>query len=205
MYATLEAERVNATRRLILSLIVAAISSHAQSQTANPPYDLKGDRLGTSLEDFKAKYHHSISGDTRQAPFCTDKENGLTECQIYWPFEKLQRNAVETIANAPADLMFQFVDGKLWEISAVFNQKDFETAKKAFIEKLGDPKSNESKVYENAFGATFSGLILGWDNGTSTILLVERNQNLNTSSIQMDHTALAAIAKARLPKPKSDI
>jgi len=112
---------------------------------------------------------------------------------------------VETVANVPADLMFAFVDGKLWDISAVFNQTDFETVKKAFTEKFGDPKSSESKVYQNAFGATFLGQILTWDNGTSTILLVERNQNLNTSSVHAEHTALAAIAKARTPKPKPDI
>ncbi len=196
---------MNATRRLILGLIVAAISGQVQSQTASPPYDLKGDRLGMSLEDFKAKYRHSVRGDPREAPFCEDKGNGLTECQIYFPFEKAEGKAAETIANVPADLMFEFVDGKLWGISAVFKQTDFETVKKGFTEKFGDPKSSESRMYQNAFGATFSGQILGWNNGTSTILLVERNRNLNTSSVQMEHTDLAAIANGRRPKPKPDM
>jgi hypothetical protein len=207
---------VNAAKWLILSLIVAISSSSGQmqSQTASPPYDLKGDRLGMSLGDFRDKHHRNVGDvdvkgkyheDAHQAPFCEDKGNGLTECQIYFPFEKAEGKAAETIANAPADLMFEFVDGKLWGISAVFKQADFETVKKGFTEKFGDPKSSESKMYQNAFGATFSGQILGWNNGTSTILLIERNRNLNTSSVQMEHTALAAIAKARTSKSKPDM
>jgi hypothetical protein len=37
------------------------------------PYELKGDKLGSSLADFKQKYHHIPEGDKRSGPPCSDE------------------------------------------------------------------------------------------------------------------------------------
>lgn len=189
-------------------MLLFSLGAWAQVSSApapHEPFDLKGDKLGTDLADFQKKYQHSVRGDPRIAPFCKQEIRGLMECQIYFPFEKFQGKARETIANCVADITFHFVDGKLWRISATFAQRDFATVKEAFIGKIGQPKSAETKIYQNTFGASLPGELISWDNGPSTILLAERTRTLDGSAMIMEHTELSRKAKEKKPKLPPDV
>jgi hypothetical protein len=74
-----------------------------ERRRANEPFDLKGDRLGMSLEAFKAKYTRTVKGHDEKAPFCSDTRPGkeistllsepwhtgagIVNCSIAFPFE----------------------------------------------------------------------------------------------------------------------
>ncbi len=190
---------------VVFAVLVFSIASLAQAA----PYDIKGDVLGSSIDTFKAKYRHVPKGDPSVAPYCESKGSGLDECQVYFRFEKIHAayrgETIETIANCPADLEYSFVDGTLWMIAGIFQQRDFQTVETAFVEKFGAPKTKTVKQYQNAFGAQFSGAVEEWDNGVSHIVLLERTEDLDNSGFSVTHTALSDIVKRRIPKPKSDL
>lgn len=231
----------------LLALCVYIIqTSSAFPQTAIPPassvpYELKGDQLGMTLVDFKAKYHHVSAGDSRPGPFCSDdypdasmqgidpteRRAGIVACRIYFPFEE-RRGSKNTIANVPvSDQMFRFIDGNLFRIDIVFDDKSFDTVRSAFEDKYGPPYASETKNYQNGFGADFEGKNILWQNGcigqpgmtllgdvlkdgvcnatSSMILMVQFHGDLTRSFILFMHIALEKEAKARSPKLGPDL
>jgi hypothetical protein len=217
---------------VLLAAILLSTAARAQvAGTVKPepePYELKGNRLGMSLSDFKTRYFHVPTGDTRPGPFCSDAypdgfsrrtklhdtaaldavkadtAAGLVTCKIFFPYEEME-GPKSTVANVPVVLLFDFVDGKLYRIGASFRQEVFDRVRAAFTEKYGEPNLAETKTYQNAFGATFAGQIILWSNGLSSIQLTERGIDLNTSTLTFLHTSLAKEAEARKPKPKPDL
>jgi hypothetical protein len=128
----------------------------------------------------------------------------LVTCKIFFPFEE-REGPKSTVANVPVVLLFDFVDGKLYKIQASFRQEVFDKMRTAFTEKYGEPNVGETKTYQNAFGAGFTGQSLLWNNGVSSILLLERAIDLKTSMLMFLHASLGKEAKARKPKPKPDL
>ena len=96
-------------------------------------FDLKGDRLGMSLIEFKQKHARPVFGTDRMAPWCSDDfpgqriadllaeawhaAAGLVHARLDYPSE----NSSPTIAGLPTTLvLYQFVDGQLYQILAEF-------------------------------------------------------------------------------------
>jgi hypothetical protein len=197
----------------VVSFMIAgsAIGQNAQ------PYDLKGDRLGMTLEDFRIVHLGKGSGSD-VLPWCSDTrpgkeistllsetwydQAGLINCRLDFPYQDLPG---PTIAGVNTDmLIYHFVDGQLYQITAWLPHSGFSEVKNAYVEKLGRPTAEDASTYQNAFGAKFSGETLTWKNGVSAMLLVERNGSVNDSAIYFVHTALHKKAEGRKPKARVD-
>ncbi len=184
---------------------------------SSEPFDLKGDRLGMSLQKFKAKYDRKVQGHNESAPFCSDAmpgqeistllaepwhtRAGIVNCSITFPFEAY-RGGAPTIGDVKTELLVHhFVDGKLYRISAWFPHDGYLKVAAGMIARHGPPAHRETNSYQNRFGATFTGEELIWDNAVSTIALTERFGDLNTSSLIFAHRKLSAIVETRTPTP----
>lgn len=205
---------------LIIMICAQAVTARAcavpQSTLPAAPYELKGDQLGMSLTDFKTKHYHLPEGD----PKCSDDypppqhavvaievkyPPGVVACKIFFPFEE-RPVPKTTIANVPVSYqVFYFVDGKLFKIEIIFNEKDFEVVRAAFEDKYHSPAKSETKNYQNGFGASFEGKNLTWQNDASIIIMRQFGVDLTRSTIVFLHTALAKEAEARAPKQKPDL
>lgn len=161
---------------------------HAEEEKirrANEPFDLKGDRLGMTLEEFKAKYRRKVEGHNESAPFSSETlprqeivslltepwhtDAGIVNCSITFPFESYTGNA-PTIAEVKAELLVHhFVDGKLYKITAWFPHDGYAQVQEGLIAKHGNPKMRETNEYQNRLGATFTGDTLLWADNASTI------------------------------------
>jgi hypothetical protein len=119
-------------------------------------------------------------------------------CQPYFPFEA-SKGLTYTIADVPTGARFSFFQGKLYAIDASFAADQFSRIKDALKAKYGPPTSEEKKEYQNGFGATYSGGVVVWDNPVSSITLVERCTNLNSSCVMLQHKALGKAVEAAKP------
>ena len=132
-----------------------------QGQTADDayyePFDFKGDKLGMSLGEFKQKYARQVPGTNLIAPFCSDKATGfrvkelLSEAWhtaagiIHARLEYPSEERPSTIAGAEADLvLYQFLDGRLFQVSAWFAAQHFPNVASALRRKYGPPETEGS-------------------------------------------------------------
>ena len=152
----------------------------ATTSPGNPskePYELKGDQLGMSLFDFKNKYHREVAGHNEPAPFSSEyrpgqkidtlfsepwhADAGIVHCSIEFPFERYKDGRIPTVAGVGVDvLLYKFVDGRLYQISAYFDTRNFDGIQRALIEKYGSPVKEDRKP-----------LRFFWWNGISSINL----------------------------------
>jgi hypothetical protein len=187
------------------------------------PYELKGDKLGMTLQDFKMKYRHKVQGDPREAPFTSDQRDAaaresepmptlmeeswhpkanIVNARITFPFEDYRANKyTPTLARVKTDLhLYRFVDDRLYRIEYVFPQSGFSEVQEAMVATYGKPKDIITKEYQNSFGAKFSGVVCTWDNGVSSIILMERFIDLKTSLLTFVHQDLDNVVEARRGK-----
>jgi hypothetical protein len=187
------------------------------------PYELKGDRLGMSLQDFKTKYRHKLQGDPREAPFTSDQREAaareskplstlgeepwhpkanVVNARITFPFEDyMANNHTPTLAGVKTDLHFyRFVDDRLYRIEYVFPQSGFSEVQEAMVATYGKPRDITTKEYQNSFGAKFTGKVCTWDNAVSGIILMERSVDLKTSLLMFVHHELDKVVEARRVK-----
>jgi len=207
--------------KAMFAILVAAVScTSVLGQADSPPrsdaapYELKGDRLGSSLVEFKTRHSESFCSDAAPEKFSNDDASlkavrertvaGLIECRI----------APATVATVAVPfLSFSFVDGRLYQISCHFQQKSHAVVWMALRDKYGEPPFIDKKEVQNLFGATFSTRSYAWNNNVSSIYLVERNcfrspcsdSDLETSFLAYSHKSLAEDAEGRRPKVKSDL
>jgi hypothetical protein len=169
-------------------------------------YELKGDRLGMSLEEFKAKYHRVVKGTDHPAPACSKEEDGFVTCTTIFMFEQIKDESVApTIAGVPTDsLLYEFMDGTLFRISASFSKSNYTTVRDGFIAKYGKPSNVKMLSVQNKMGGQFPSTETRWLNGLSSIILVERSYRLDNSSMLMEHIALSKAASFRSSKSSAD-
>jgi hypothetical protein len=189
------------------------------------PFDIKGDRLGMSLEMFKARHHRTVEGDKRTAPFCSDerpgddnvslfykaelRKAGIVHARTTFPFEEIRDSANRpTIAGVPAEaFIYKFVDGSLYDMTVFFEHKDFEQVLEALKGKYGETTVKETRTYQNGFGAKFDGDVLVWRNAVSEISLFERAGKVDDSLLIVVHKELGKLAAEKIKsniKPRSD-
>jgi hypothetical protein len=180
------------------------------------PYEIKGDRLGMSLEFFKFRHYRVIPGDARPAPFCSDLQPDLDNpfllytadlhgakiihASTTFPFE---HHGVEpnrpTIAGAETQVfVYRFLDEMLYEMNVVIDRDDYRQVRDALEAKYGAPTAREERVYQNAFGASFESEVLVWSNEISEIYIFELAGDTDTSMLIASHKELARVASERL-------
>lgn len=170
-------------------------------------FQLKGDRLGMALDDFKKKYDRSGDGG-QKLPICSDtawgankaslhsepwhRDLGIVHARVDLPTEENS----PTVAGVKTDLLlYQFVDGKLFRIAAFLPTDQFHLVSEAAIKKYG-PVTRETQKPRQ----------LVWDNPLASILLTRGSVHPREASIlELNHKQLAELAASRTPTGASDI
>jgi hypothetical protein len=170
------------------------------------PFELKGDRLGMTLPEFKTKYARSIGGMTM--PYCSDALPGQSNTALWsepWHSaaglvngrtELPSENASPTVAGVKTDLfLYHFVDGQLFRMTALFDTEAFHLVRDALVQKQGPPTSETKEPME-----------LAWENSVSTIRLVRGAMRPKKSSTLLyTHNDLQRLAESRTPQRQTDL
>lgn len=115
-------------------------------------FELKGDWLGMSLDEFKRKYHRELPALGRTMPWCSDETPGtaipaLNAEQWYSSAgivcartDLPAEGASPTIANERTEsVIYQFLDGHLFQIEAYFATQTFHRVLEVLNRKYGEP------------------------------------------------------------------
>ncbi|MGD9633320.1 MAG: hypothetical protein AB7G28_09345 [Pirellulales bacterium] len=188
------------------SSMVGRLSGVAQGP--DEPFEIKGDPLGMTMAEFKQKYARFTPDGRQDLPICSDmpgyigkadlhgeawhRRAGIVHARVDNPLEENS----PTVAGVKTDLfLYQFIDGKLFRISAWFATDLFHLVSEAVLQKYGKPASESKQPRE-----------LTWDNNVSKIVLTRGTVHPRTySSLHMVHKELVALAESRAPKASDDI
>lgn len=170
-------------------------------------FELKGDRLGMTLEDFKNKYNRTGEGAQR-LPICSDTAWGANKAALQSDPWHHQANIVNARIDLPAEdnsptvagvktelLLYQFVDGKLFRIAASVPTDQFHVISDAVIKKYGPPARESQKPRQ-----------LHWDKPMATLSLTRGTVHpREASTLELIHNQLAQLAASRAPSAAADI
>lgn len=171
------------------------------------PYDFKGDRLGIELAEFRARHARQVPGCSQPLPWCSDESSGqripellaepwhaaagIVHARVELPFEPSP-----TIAGVPTQrLLYQFVDKKLFRVSAVFENDHFPAVCEGMIAKHGPATSERQRPRQ-----------LVWENEVSTIVLTLGSiRPKKPSTLHIAHKQLSEVADSRQPSRGVDL
>ncbi len=170
------------------------------------PFELKGDRLGMTLVDFKLKYARTVGG--MRMPYCSDSFPGQANTTLWsepWHaaagivtarIELPSEGTSPTVAGVKSDLfLYHFVDGKLFRMTVLFDTEAFHLVREALAQKQGPPTSENKERLE-----------LAWENGASTIRLTRGSMRpKKSSSLLFIHEELQRLAESRTPDRDEDL
>src|SRR3954447_22705950 len=170
-------------------------------------YELKGDRLGISLEEFKGKYNRSGEGGQR-LPICSDTAWGANKASLESePWHQMAKiiqaridmpseNNSPTIAGVKTEvLLYHFIDGKLFRITAKLPTDQFHLVSEAAIKKYG-PVTRENQRPRQ----------LIWENAVATVVLTRGSVHPREASVlELVHKQLDELAATRAPSAAADI
>lgn len=171
-------------------------------------FELKGDRLGMKLEDFKAKYTRRSALTGRDLPWCSDESPlvgipdlrslawhhaaGIVHARIVDPREM----SSPTVAGVPTEiLLYQFIDGKLFQITALFGTDGFHLVHEALGEKYGAPVSESTSPRQ----------LVWWTLSATIELTFGRIRPKEPSTLNFYHDALLRLARSRQPGVAADV
>jgi len=170
-------------------------------------YELKGDRLGMAVDEFKEKYARSGEGGVK-LPLCSDTAWGANKASLHsepWHARAGIINAridLPTEDNSPTVagvktelLLYQFIDGKLFRIAASLPTDQFHVVSEAAIKKYG-PAVRESQKPRQ----------LIWENPVASIVLTRGTVHPREASLlELSYRQLAELAASRTPSAAADI
>lgn len=177
-----------------------------QPEGAPLAYELKGDRLGMTLAEFRAKHGRKVGSMT--LPYCSDAcagqanpnlwsepwhvAAGLINGRVDLPSE----NNPPTIAGVRTELfLYHFVDERLFRMTALFDTEAFHLIHNALVQKQGPPTKENKERME-----------MTWENGVSTIKLTRGTMRpKKASTLFFIHNALQKSAECRAPQRASDL
>jgi hypothetical protein len=170
-------------------------------------YELKGDRLGMTLDEFKEKYARSGEGGVK-LPLCSDTAWGVNKVSLRAEPWHTQAGIVNARIDLPAEensptvagvktelLLYHFVDGKLFRIEALLPTDQFHIVSEAAIKKYG-PTSRESQKPRQ----------LIWENPIAAVTLTRGTVHPREPSLlDLVHKPLLELAVSRAPTAAGDI
>jgi hypothetical protein len=170
-------------------------------------YELKGDKLGMSIDEFKEKYARSGEGGVK-LPLCSDTAWGANKATLHSEPWHRQANIVCARVDLPAEdnsptvagvktelLLYQFVDGKLYRIAAFLPTDQFHIVSEAAIKKYG-PVTRENQKPRQLY----------WENPVASIVLTRGSVHPREASIlELTHKQFAELAASRTPSAAADI
>jgi hypothetical protein len=170
-------------------------------------YQLKGDKLGMQLEEFKTKYGRQGDGGQR-LPLCSDTAWGANKATLQSEPWHRQANIINARIDLPAEdnsptvagvktelLLYQFIDCRLFRIAAFLPTDQFHLVSEAAINKYG-PVTRETQKPRQ----------LVWENPLASVVLTRGNVHpREPSMLELIHKQLAELAASRTPSAASDI
>jgi hypothetical protein len=170
-------------------------------------YELKGDRLGMTIDAFKEKYARSGEGGVK-LPLCSDTAWGANKASLHSEPWHRQAGIINARVDLPAEdnsptvagiktelLLYQFVDGKLFRIAAFLPTDQFHVVSEAAIKKFG-PVTRETQKPRQ----------LIWENPIASVTLSRGSVHPREASIlELNHKSLAELAASRIPTAAADI
>jgi hypothetical protein len=170
-------------------------------------FELKGDRLGMSLEEFKQKYARHVEGG-HKLPLCSDTAFGAEKVSLHSEPWHRQANIVHARVDLPAEdnsptvagvktelLLYQFVDGKLFRIAASLPTDQFHVVSDAAIKKYGSPTRDTPQPRQ-----------LVWENALAWVVLARGSVHPRQPSVlELVHRELHELAHSRAPTAVADI
>jgi hypothetical protein len=170
-------------------------------------YQLKGDQLGMSLEDFKQKYARQGEGG-QKLPICSDTAWGANKASLHSEPWHRQAGIIHARVDLPAEdnsptvagvktelLLYQFVDGKLFRIAAFLPTDQFHVVSEAAIKKYGPVTKETQKPRQ-----------LVWENPLAWIALTRGSVHPREASVlELVHRQLNEAASSRTPTGAADI
>ncbi len=174
---------------------------------ADQLYELKGDRLGISLEEFKGKYNRSGEGGQR-LPICSDTAWGANKASLrsetWHQAAKIIHARIDlptednspTVAGVKTELLlYHFIDGKLFRITAYLPTDQFHLVSEAAIKKYG-PVTRENHRPRQ----------LIWENPVASVVLTRGSVHPREASVlELVHKQLDELAASRAPSAAADI
>lgn len=178
-----------------------------RSVAQDEAYELKGDKLGMTLAEFKEKYARFTSDGRQDLPLSSDQSfGGRADLRaeawhrpagiVHARVDRPEEENSPTVAGVKTDLLlYQFVDGKLYRISASFPTDMFHVVSEALTTKYHLPSRETKQPRE-----------LVWENPTSLIVLTRGTVHPRTpSELHLVHKELLATAEGRAPQGAEDI
>lgn len=170
-------------------------------------YELKGDRLGMSLDEFKQKYERSGEGGVR-LPLCSDTAWGANKASLRAEPWHQRANIINARIDLPAEdnsptvagvktelLLYQFIDGKLYRIAALFPTDRFHLVSEAAAKKYGAVARETQNPRQ-----------LVWENPLAQITLNRGTVHPPEPSVlELVHRQLHQLAESRTPTAAADI
>jgi hypothetical protein len=170
-------------------------------------FELKGDRLGMNLEDFKQKYARHMEGG-HKLPLCSDTAFGANKASLHSEPWHREGNIVHARVDLPAEdnsptvagvktemLLYQFVDGKLFRIAASFPTDQFHVVSDAAVKKYGHATRETPQPRQ-----------LIWENALAWVALTRGSVHPRQPSVlELVHRELHEVAASRAPTAAADI
>jgi hypothetical protein len=180
----------------------------AAPATEEQLYELKGDRLGMGLDEFKQKYARSVEGSPQKLPLCSDtawgpnkaalrsepwhRQAGIIHARIDLPTED---NSPTVAGVKTAVLLYQFVDGRLFGMLAEFPTDQFHLVSEAAIKKYGPVTRETHKPRQ-----------LVWENPVASVVLTRGTVHpVQASTLYLVHKQWSTLAESRTPTGAGDI
>lgn len=209
-------------------LIAAAFLVVASVTTVNAqPYDLRGFRLGMTLDEFKAMRHPDANeipgielhctgdnlpnkGTVNLRVYGIDAALGIIRCNHFRPnvIKELAKmghldEVNLNVSGIGVYQIFEFIPNPengiplLFRITIKSNMDYWSQFFSAYTEKYGKPTSLTTEKVQNGVGATFDKITAVWANKESSILLEQRATQINLIRIVYQESALSAYVKKK--------
>ena len=103
------------------------------------PFEVNGNQLGMSLTGFKAKNRRKVAISNRPAPWCDEESaTGLVHCRVAFSSMRPDGKPTSTVVGVPTEqLLYSFVENRLFKISADFDSDFTEKIRAALIARYG--------------------------------------------------------------------
>jgi hypothetical protein len=170
-------------------------------------FELKGDRLGMPLDEFKQKYERNGEGGVR-LPLCSDTAWGANKASLRSEPWHQKANIIHCRIDLPAEdnsptvagvktelLLYQFIDGRLFRMIAFLPTDKFHLISEAAIKKYGPVTRETQKPRE-----------LVWENPLAWVSLTRGTVHPPESSVlELVYRQLQQVAESRMPTSTTDI
>ena len=189
-----------AKSKLRVLLIMLVTFGCVAQESQNSGYAFKGNRLGESLDEFKAMPNNAVdlwinTGNPNawtvdkkknihlEGPFCSDEYQSRGPSQVPYgsivcTLPRAKSNDVNFIdASLIGDLSYSFYQKKLYKISMRSFSREYSHISAAFQAKYGTFAETTTETFTNAYGATWHGGVLVFRSGTQSILVREGSGN----------------------------